>query len=262
LKFADDSKIFSSSYVALQSDLHNLFIWSVDWQMLFNIEKCVVIHMGSKNLNISYNLGGTVLKPVDQEKDLGVIIHKNGKKSEQCTIAANKANRMLGMIKRNIKYKSKNVIISLYKALVRPRLEYCVQAWCPNLAKDINLLEKVQRRATKMIDGFNKLSYERRLEETGLTTLVVRRARGDLIETFKILKGFDNIDYKIFFTLAEDLRIRGHSLKIVKNRCNTIVRSSFFSQRCVNLWNGLPENVIQAESVNTFKNRLDKIKFM
>jgi len=184
------------------------------------------------------------------------------KKTEQCNLAANKANQILGMIKRNIKNKSKNIIISLYKALVRPRLEYCIQAWNPNLAKDITLLERVQKRATKMIIGFGGLSYERRLQETGLTTLVVRRARGDLIETFKILKGFDKIDYNKFFILAENDRVRGHSMKVIKNRCNTNARSSFFSQRVVNMWNGLPEEVIQAETVNTFKNRLDKINFL
>ena len=87
-------------------------------------------------------------------------------------MAASKANQILGMIKRNIKWKDKNNIIKLYKALVRPKLEYCVQAWCPQLKKDQEVLEKVQRRATKMIDGFRHKTYEEQLSETGLTTLV------------------------------------------------------------------------------------------
>ena len=94
----------------------------------------------------------------------------------------------MGMIRRNIKYKKKEIIVKLYKALVRPRLEYCVQAWSPYLIKDINLLEKVQRRATKMIEGFSKLSYEERLLETGLTTLSERRLRGDIVASHPLVK--------------------------------------------------------------------------
>ena len=217
--------------------------------------------MGHNNHYNEYELGGIEIKSVDQERDLGVVLHKNGKKTEQCIIAANKANKILGMIKRNIKYKSKSIMINLYKALVRPRLEYCIQAWNPNLEKDIKLLERVQRRATKMIEGFGNMCYDKRLEETKLTRLMDRRIRGDLIETFKIIKGIDKVDYTKFFTLANDDRLRGHSLRLLKKRCNLVVRSSFFSQRIVNVWNSLPNEVVEAESVNTFKNRLDKFKY-
>ena len=99
-------------------------------------------------------------------------MHSSGKSSEQCNIAASKANQMLGKIKRNIKWKDKNTIIKLYKALVRPKLEYSVQTWCPQLKKDQEVLENVQQRATKMIDGFRHKTYEVPLSETGLTTLV------------------------------------------------------------------------------------------
>ena len=125
-----------------------------------------------------------------QEKDLGVIVDKSGKSSEQCIVAVKKANGMLGMIKRNIKFKSKSVIVKLYKSLVRPRLEYCIQAWSPHLRKDIDMIERVQRRATKMIEGFRDLSYEERLERTGLISLEKRRVRGDLIQVLKFMKGF------------------------------------------------------------------------
>ena len=113
--------------------------------MLFNIEKCVVLHMGSKNKRCRYEIGRVELNNVEQERDLGVIIHCSSKTSEQCASAANKANQILGMMRQNIKWKDKDVIVRLYKALVRPKLEYCVQAWSPNLLKDIELLERVQR---------------------------------------------------------------------------------------------------------------------
>ena len=265
-KFADDSKICNKvtnnmEAEIVRSDLNKLFQWSKDWQMLFNIEKCVVIHMGNKNSSFDYKLGGFKIKSTDVERDLGILIHKNGKVSEQCVMAAKKANQILGMIKRNIKWKNKDNIIRLYKALVRPRLEYCVQAWCPYLIKDIELLENVQRRATKMIDGFRYMNYEERLKETGLTTLTKRRRRGDLIETFKLIKGISQVDYNKFFTLSHDSKVRGHTCKLIKNRSRLDIRQKFFSQRVVTSWNQLPEEVVSADSVNSFKNRLDKIHY-
>ena len=103
------------------------------------------------------------------------------------------------MIRGNITYKEKSLIIPLYKAIVRPHLYYCIQAWSPYLRKDIYMLEKIQRRATKLIPGQRDLTYEERSKECELTTLETRRLRGDLIEVFKILNGYENIDYNIFF---------------------------------------------------------------
>ena len=201
-KFADDTKICKNiknerDVEILRNDLKQLYKWSEDWQMLFNLDKCVVIHMGNKNKKCLYELGGQKLKSVEQERDLGIIVHSNGKMSEQCTMSAKKANQILGMIKRNMKWKDKNIITKLYKVLVRPKLEYCVQAWCPQLKKDQEVLEKVQRRATKMIEGFRYKTYEERLHETGLTTLVQRRKLGDLIETFKLVKGITQVNHDV-----------------------------------------------------------------
>ena len=81
-----------------------------------------------------------------------------------------------------VTYKEKSLIIPLYKAIVRPHLEYCIQAWNPHLRKDVDMLEKIQRRATKLIPELRDLTYEERLKECGLTTLETRRIRGDQIE--------------------------------------------------------------------------------
>ena len=101
------------------------------------------------------------------------------------------------MIRRNISYKEKSLIIPLYKAIVRPHLEYCIQAWSPYLRKDIDMLDKIQRRATKLIPGLRDLTYEERVKECGLTTLETRRLRGD--QVFKILNGYENIESNRFF---------------------------------------------------------------
>ena len=110
-----------------------------------------------------------------------------------------------------------------------------------------------------MIEGFWYKIYDERLRETGLTTLVQRRKRGDLIETFKLVKGITKVDHETFFTINENIS-RGNMYKFVKYRSRLNIRASFFSQRVVNDWNKLPNDVVSADSVNAFKNRLDKIK--
>ena len=146
-----------------------------------------------------YEMGGTILSKTVKEKYLGVSMNANMKVSEKCRIAASEGNQVIGMIRRNITFTENSVIVSLYKAIVIPHLEYCIQACSPYLRKDIDMLENIQRRATKLIPGLRDLTYEERLKECGLTTLETRRLRGDQIEVFKILNGYENIDSNLFF---------------------------------------------------------------
>ena len=119
------------------------------------------------------------------------------------------------------------------------------------------MIERVQRRATKLIEGFKNLKYTERLNVTGLISLEKRRVRGDLIQVFKTLKGIDRLNYKNYFEMQDSNRTRGHSYKLIKQRSSLDVRKYFFSQRIVNVWNNLPKGVVDADSVNSFKNRLD-----
>ena len=215
------------------------------------------LHTGHRNLNVNYKMGDTVLGTTVKEKDLGVTISADMKVSEQCGIAASKGNQILGLIRRNITYKGKKLIIPLYKAIVRPHLEYCIQAWRPYCKKDIDTLERIQRRATKMIPELRDLSYEERLKECGLTTLETRRLRGDQIEVFKILNGYENIDRNMFFSLKKDSRTRGHEVKLVKDQSRLDIRKHSFSQRTINEWNKLSTDCVTASSVNMFKNKVD-----
>ena len=262
LKFADDTKLFrkvntDGDKQHLQNDLDRLVKWSEKWQMLFNFGKCKCLHTGHRNLNVNYKMGDTVLGTTVKEKDLGVTISADVKVSEQCGIAASKGNQILGLIRRNITYKGKKLIIPLYKAIVRPHLEYCIQAWRPYRKKDIDTLERIQRRATKIIPELRDLSYEERLKECGLTTLETRRLRGDQIEVFKILNGYENIDRNMFFSLKKDSRTRGHEVKLVKDQCRLDIRKHSFSQRTINEWNKLSTDCVTASSVNMFKNKVD-----
>jgi len=191
LKFADDTKLYrkletDSDIVQLQQDLANLFEWSRDWLMLFNVEKCKVMHIGYNNVETIYTMNGSALQKVAEEQDLGVVVQGNLKCTKQCAKVVTKANRTLAMIKRNFSNFSAEVVLRLYKSLVRPQLEYVVQAWRPHLKKDIMLIEGVQRRATKLVHHLKDSPYETRLRSLRLTTLETRRLRGDLIEVFNI----------------------------------------------------------------------------
>ena len=152
--------------------------------MLFNFGKCKCIHIGHGNMDEEYKMGDAVLGRTTQEKDLGVTFSADMNVSEQCQNAASKGNQILGLIRRTITYKEKQLIVPLYKAMVRPHLEYCIQAFRWYRKKDIDNLERIQRRSTKIIKKLTDLSYESRLLQCGLTTLESRRLRGDQIEEF------------------------------------------------------------------------------
>ena len=199
------------------------------------------------------------LDSVDEEKDLGVITTHDLKFSKQCNEAAKKAMRVLGLVKRYFRNLDIATFRLLYKSFIRLHLEYSVQAWSPCLRSDIDCLEKVQRRATKLVQGFQNMCYEERLRRLDLTTLEKRRIRGDLIETFKIVTNRENIDSRQFFTVRESLHeLRGHRYTLYKPQCHLSVRQHFFSHRVINSWNSLPDDVVSATSVNSFKSRVDK----
>jgi len=238
LKFADDTKVFSSvnsveEHSKLQKDLQAINRWWEEWQMLFNVDKCKVMHIGKENPNLSYYMKGKQLEDVNQEKDLRIIITNDLKPSAHCTQSYTKANRMLGVIARTFSTRDPHIILSLYKSVVTPHLEYCSPAWTPYYKKDKDLLEKIQHRFTRMFPELRNLQYSERLHKIGLWTSEERRNRNraDLIEVFKILNGFSVVPVDTFFALNNDTGTRGHSMKLLKRRCNKDLRHHFFSER-------------------------------
>ncbi len=264
LKFADDTKLIgkvksSVDIEILRKDLANLYRWSEDWQMLFNVNKCKIMHIGRNNTEEKYYMGGKELIQINEETDLGVLISNDFKVFKQCAKAAKKGNQVLGMIWRTFECKNKDIIVKLYKSLVRPHLDYCCQAWRPHLIKDIVLIERVQRRATKMIWECKGKSYLERLKILHLTTIETRMLRADLLEVFKILNGMENVEEKDFFERSSRGGVsRGHGLKLFKNRVNLDVGKYSFGNRICNEWNMLPENIVMSKSVNEFKGKIDR----
>ncbi|CAM5152026.1 unnamed protein product [Natator depressus] len=179
-KFADDTKLLKivksqADCKELQKYLSELCDWATKWQMKFSVDKWKVMHIGKHNPNYTYKMMGSKLVVTTQKRDLGVIVDSSLKTSTQCAVAVKKANRMLGIIKKGIDNKTENIILPLYKSMVHPHLDYCVQMWLPHLKKDTLELEKVQKRATKIIRGMEWVRYEERLIRLGLFSLEKRR---------------------------------------------------------------------------------------
>ena len=153
---------------------------------------------------------------MNEEKDLGVCITNNLKAASQCQLAYSKANKVLGLIARTISYKNTDVLLQLYKTLVRPHLEYRVTTWSPQ--GQVTILERVQHRFARMIPGLKSMPYdEKRLEHLGLWSLEERRHRADLLEVFKMYKGSSLLPFSHFFTLSTVTTTRRHTAKIGKN---------------------------------------------
>ena len=276
-KFANDTKMAriveeDDDALALQRDIDGMMEWARKWEMKFNVDKCKVLHVGRLNKRYRYRIGDVDLVEAMEEKDLGVWIGNDLKPVAQCERAAKAANSALGLITRCFHYRTKSVLVPLYKTFVRPKLEYAVAVWSPWLKRDEEVMEKVQQRFVRLLSDVRGDSYEAKLKSAGLTTLSERRTRGDMIETFKTMRGINRVNRDDWFRVQveeehrptrSNMVVVGEQLErrqevIIGQRARLEVRRNFFTVRVEKEWNALPETVKMQRSVNGFKNAYDR----
>ncbi|GAB0177562.1 mitochondrial enolase superfamily member 1 [Grus japonensis] len=232
-KFADDTKLCGvvdtlEGRDAIQRDLDRLERWACVNRMKFNKAKCKVLHVGQGNAKHNYRLGREWIESSPEEKDWGVLTDEKLNMNRQCAFAAQKANCVLGCIKSSVTSRSREGILPLYSALVRPHLEYCIQLWGPQYRRDMELLESPEE-AMKLIRGLEHLSCEDRLRELGLFSLEKRRLRGDLIAAYQYLKGAYRKDGEGLFIRECSDRTRGNGFKLKEGRFRLDVRKKLFT---------------------------------
>ncbi|KAK7094204.1 hypothetical protein V1264_007857 [Littorina saxatilis] len=268
--FADDTKLYTrtdvpSGPVVMQEDLDNLQEWSDNWLLKFHPKKCSVLKLGKQHTETSYHMKGRsesgeevsiTLEESETEKDLGVLVDNRLSFKGHVAQATAKANKTIGIIRRSFEHLDREVFVQLYKSLVRPILEYGHSVWQPQQKLLCKEIEDVQRRATKLISALSEKTYPERLAILKLPSLEHRRLRGDMIDLYKYMHGIYDTGNPNF-QLAETKDTRGNSLKLYKPFCRLNVRSCFFAERVIPHWNSLPETVVTAPSVNSFKGRLD-----
>jgi hypothetical protein len=264
LKFADDTKSVRRLHRScpelgtedLQADLDSMALWADTWGLEFNVAKFTSLHFGRGNPHHVYSINGEQIPQHSCQKDLGVVINESLGSEEQCTAAAKKANKVMGLIKRSFICLTPEIFLPLYISLVRPHLEYAITAWAPHYARDIKLLERVQARSTKAVFGLRELSYEERMRSLGIQSLATRRIRSDLIMTYKITHGAVKVPMDSVFSYSGSFT-RGNSLKLKPVLWpKRDVRKYFFGNRVINMWNKLPDEVVTAPTLAQFKRNL------
>jgi hypothetical protein len=265
--FADDVKIYCSirnisDIDRFQTGLDALNAWSMLWQLPISIRKCSVLHLGRKNIPHTYSINGINLPDVSDITDLGITVDSSLRFGKHYRLIASKAHHRAALILKTFMSRNPVLLFRAFTVYVRPLVEYCSPVWAPIYKTDIALIERVQRRFTKRLYGFKKLSYRDRLFRlNNADTLELRRLKHDLLMIFKIVHKLVCINFDEFFGLNNSNCTRGHDFKLSKPFCANNARQFSFACRRIDIWNSLPTYAVSCNSIASFKHCLDKINF-
>ena len=263
--FADDAKCLSiiKSYqdcVKLQSTLTEIENWSTVWQLPLALHKCQVLSFKGRNAHIGYqySIHNYILSSVDTITDLGIILSSDLSFAKQIDKVCSKARSRSAMILKCFQSRDKKLLFRAFTVYVRPILEYCCNVWSPYRLCDIRRIESVQRLFTKRLIDLKGMSYPDRLKCLDTESLEMRRIKCDLSMYFKLLHEIVDMPYDIFFKVR-DIRTRSNGLTLYKDKFNCNLERYFFRNRCINIWNMLPQNVVCSNNLSMFNNRLNAL---
>ena len=263
--FADDSKLVKeirnmSDHDELQDELDLAIKWAEANNMELNHSKFQLLQYGKEqNLKIPYETENTNIKSESDIKDLGVYLSADLTWDKQITEAIKMGRKFLGWILRCFTSRNCEVILFLYKAYVLPRLEYASLLWSPYQQKHIVKIEAIQRNITSKIEEMQEYNYHQRLRKLKLFSLQRRRERYCAIHMFKIAKGLvpNNLNLNFYTTRRGEIKCHAPKLNIhLTHHCT--VRHNYFTTTGPSLFNLLPANVKQAETLGAFKSQLDR----
>ena len=274
--FADDLKLVMKVRVSpgsltlsdlsrYQDDIDLVYDTARSWGLSMNSDKCAVIRFGRAGrvmdfMNcVGFTMGGNPIKSVVSAVDLGVTVDSSLKFHDHIATVASKAGGLATNLLRSTLNREPSFMVSLFISHVRPIIDYCSCVWNTGYAADIRRLESVQRRWTRQVDGLQGLDYGRRLTILNLYSIKGRLLRSDIIKYWKIFHGKCAIMPRDIFVPPPSERTRGHPFKIGVSRCELECRRRSFSQRCVGVWNSLPQDVVMCESLPIFKSHIHRL---
>ena len=274
--FADDLKLYlkirSVSIASLaigvtscQRDIDRIVLVAKSWGLAFNESKCVAMRLHRRNLEWDelgainrYYMNGKEITLVSSHKDLGVIVDSSLRFHIHIRSIAAKAAGMVSNFLRSTICRSRSFMTSIFKTHIRPLLEFASSLWYTGYLEDVRLLEGIQRRWTRQIEGIEHLPYNERLAILDLYSINGRLLRADLILYWKIFNGHSSILPEDLFTLDTRPGNRGHRFKVQHLFAITEARRRSFSFRCIKEWNALPDSVVSSSSLTSFKSGLHK----
>lgn len=260
--FADDCKLYIAfkkldGYEMLLRDLIRVFSWFDLNQLRVAMEKCLVLHFGYYNRRLEYVINNVQIPSVSLARDLGVLVSDDMKFSEHCAKLSSTASQRAGLIYKTFLCRDREFLIAMFVVYVRPILEFNSCVWSPHQVMDVNIIESVQKRYFKRMPGLENKTYEQCLSSLGFKTLEHRRVLFDLIQCYKIVRQLDGLAFHEFFQYdPQNYDFGYHPLALTPPRTNLACRKYFFSSRVVPVWNSLPADVAQSESLEIFIKRI------